>query len=120
MAVTLLMVDMSNSMAPADLTMALGGPGYARFVPDHHGGASLTLASSGWRALALAGPAHTDTGWLSLGLTGHSRDLVGPWPWLWLNWRVHGPGSGRFVVLILRGFRHDSVPCPGWCLSDLA
>ena len=35
------------SMALADLTMALGGPGYPRFVPDHHGGASLTLAMTG-------------------------------------------------------------------------
>ena len=69
----LVMVDMF--MALEDRTMALGGPGYPRFVSDHHGGA---LANPGYDRGALAGPAQTDSGWLSLGLTGHDRDLVGP------------------------------------------
>ena len=71
-------------MALADRTIALAGSGYPRFVPDHHGGASLTLA--------MIGMAKSSSGW------------PGP-DWLWLafagpNWSLvmavtlSGPGLG--------------------------
>ena len=45
MAMALVMVDKSTALA--DLAMALGGPSCLRFVPDHYGGASLTLTLTG-------------------------------------------------------------------------